>query len=481
MAQLTAPAPTDLLAATYRQVRAGTEALAAPLSAEDQTVQSMPDASPTKWHRAHTSWFFETFLLEPLHRGYQVFHPAYTFLFNSYYEQVGARHPRPQRGVVSRPGIAEIAAYRRHVDEAMAELLARTLSPDTVDLVALGVQHEQQHQELLLMDIKHALSCNAMLPAYEPRQTSSGQVRGCGAGAPQLGASPENDASAQVQRSPQMQRSPQVQRSFDGEAAAPVQAAEPKIPPLSWDEHRGGLVAIGHGDEHAFCFDNELPRHQEWLAPYAMASRPATCGEWVEFIEDGGYLRPELWLSDGWGAVHAGGWRAPLYWTDVEGHWEVFTLHGRQALDLAEPVCHVSYYEADAFARWSGARLPTEAEWEAAAAGEVSSGAPRAGASPGDGTWASVVGALHPRPMGPRAPFAGDVWQWTQSAYSPYPGYRPAAGAVGEYNGKFMVNQYVLRGGSCVTPMGHARVTYRNFFPASARWSFSGVRLAADR
>ncbi len=524
VAQLTAPVPIDVLAQAYQQVRSGTEALAAPLSAEDQTVQSMADASPTKWHRAHTSWFFETFLLEASHAGYQVFHPAFTFLFNSYYEQVGARHPRPQRGVVSRPGIAEIAAYRRHVDAAMADLLASRPPPETRGLVELGLHHEQQHQELLLMDVKHALSCNALLPVYAPGPVD------------------------------------------------PFGAVPAEVPALSWDEHHGGPVSIGHREHQGFCFDNELPRHQVLLAPFAMASRPVTCGEWVDFVEDGGYLRPELWLSDGWGAVQSGGWTAPLYWTDVDGHWEVFTLHGRRPLHLAEPVCHVSYYEADAFARWAGARLPTEAEWEAVAtagtisdAGAGASGAADAAAlpaatglsspgatpfsqptapfspatgptspgtgptfpgtgptSPGTGptspstgptspargpsfpsgmtpasgtevpkpeavpdppahAWASVVGALHPRPVGSSAPLAGDVWQWTQSAYSPYPGYRPAPGAVGEYNGKFMVNQYVLRGGSCVTPWGHTRVTYRNFFPASARWPFAGVRLAADR
>ncbi|MDA8269425.1 MAG: ergothioneine biosynthesis protein EgtB [Actinomycetota bacterium] len=430
------------LATRYRAVRAATEALAAPLSAEDQTVQSMPDVSPTKWHRAHTAWFFETFLLEPSCSGYQVFHPAFGHLFNSYYEQVGSQYPRPRRGVVSRPGIAEIAAYRRHVDAGMAELLAGCVGAGQAALVELGVQHEQQHQELLLMDIKHVLSCNPMCPAYMP----------------------VSDRSATV---------PAVEH-----VAA------------TWLEHPGGMIEIGHdstvdvgsgGD--GFCFDNELPRHATFLAPFALASRPVTCGDWLAFIGDGGYRRPELWLSEGWAAVQSGGWGAPLYWTRVDGGWDVFTLAGARAVDPAEPVCHVSYFEADAFARWAGARLPTEAEWEVAAVAEATAEPVPAvpGANvPGAGLD-TVFPALHPRPVAGRSPLMGDVWQWTQSAYSPYPGYRPAEGAVGEYNGKFMVNQYVLRGGCCVTPIGHARIPYRNFFPASARWPFAGVRLAADR
>jgi len=424
--------PVDTVRARYRTVRLGTEALAAPLSAEDQTVQSMPDTSPTKWHRAHTSWFFETFLLEPQVPDYEVFHPAYGFLFNSYYEQVGARFPRPQRGVVSRPGIADIAAYRRYVDAAMDDLLAAVLEPEVLDLVELGLQHEQQHQELLLMDIKHALSCNPILPAYQA------------APAPGVGSEPE--------------------------------------PPFRWLQFEGGLVETGH-ETSGFCFDNELPRHRSHLAPFAVASRPVTCGEWKRFVEDGGYRRPELWLSDGWATVTAQGLTAPLYWMPADGRWDVFTLHGARPVDPAEPVCHVSYYEADAYARWAGARLPTEAEWEVAARFDIDDRAcdADAGSPPGLGRYEAVVPALHPRRLGSRVPLMGDVWQWTQSSYSPYPGYRPAAGAVGEYNGKFMVNQYVLRGGSCLTPTGHARLTYRNFFPASARWPVTGVRLAADR
>ncbi len=413
---------TDLLTTTgdrtitdrFFATRALTESLAAPLSAEDQTVQSMPDVSPTKWHRAHTSWFFETFLLGPKLPGYQPFHPAFGYLFNSYYEGVGARYPRHDRGLVSRPGIEEVAAYRRSVDESMAELLDER-GPDVAPLVELGIQHEQQHQELLLMDIKHVLSRNPLLPAYDDLRT--------------------------------------------------IPAAE--SPPLTWTEVAAGLAEIGHcGD--TFSFDNELPRHPVHIGAYALADRPVTCGEWSAFIDDGGYHRPELWLSDGWATVQAERWEAPLYWSVVDGEWREFTLGGPADLNPGQPVCHVSYYEADAFARWSGHRLPTEAEWEVMAARH-----------PVGGHFLDRS-VLHPSPSTTdRGPF-GDVWQWTASAYSPYPGFQPAAGAVGEYNGKFMVNQHVLRGGSCVTPPGHVRTTYRNFFPPAARWAFSGLRLARD-
>ncbi len=420
------------LALRYREVRAATEALAAPLSAEDQTVQSMPDVSPTKWHRAHTTWFFETFVVEPRGPSYRVFHPAFGFLFNSYYETVGSRHPRPERGLLSRPGIEEVARYRRHVDQAMDRLLMDERQAEVLDLVELGLHHEQQHQELMVMDIKHVLSRNPLHPAY----SEPGALR----------------------------RNPR-----------PVEKT-------GWIEHRGGLVSIGaHG--RAFSFDNERPRHRVHLLPFALAQRPVTCGEWLEFMDDGGYERPELWLSEGWAMVQAEGWRAPLYWSApspwaFEGdrlapdEWHVFTLHGLRPVDPAESLCHVSLYEADAFARWAGARLPTEAEWEVVATEKASA------------VWPEHPGVakdpLHPRRVDEQPGFLGDVWEWTQSAYSPYPGFRPAAGAVGEYNGKFMVNQYVLRGGCCATPPGHIRVTYRNFFPASARWCFAGLRLARD-
>jgi ergothioneine biosynthesis protein EgtB len=377
----------------------------------------MPDVSPTKWHRAHTSWFFETFLLEPSLAGYRSFHPAFAYLFNSYYEGVGARYPRPRRGVVSRPGVAEVAKYRAHVDEAMARLLGRGLTPELDDLVELGLHHEQQHQELLLMDIKHVLSCNPLQPAY---------------------------------------------------ATVTVSPPTPQTP-VRWIGHEGGLVEIGHSGP-GFAFDNESPRHAVHLEPFELAGRPVTCGEWMAFVADGGYDRPDLWLSDGWATSQAEEWEAPLYWFRVVDDWWLFTLGGPQLVDPAEPVCHVSYYEADAFARWSGARLPTEAEWETVAA-----------AQPGDpdGNFLDFT-VLHPRPSDGTGSFFGDVWQWTSSAYSPYPGFQPAPGAVGEYNGKFMVNQYVLRGGCCVTPPDHIRAAYRDFFPPAARWAFSGLRLARD-
>ncbi len=431
MADLVTVGTAAELAVRYRSVRAATEALAAPLSAEDQTVQSMPDVSPTKWHRAHTSWFFEEFLLAGRLAGYQVFHPTFGYLFNSYYEQVGARHPRPERGLLSRPGVAEVAAYRHHVDGGMAELLAQGLDPATEALVELGLEHEQQHQELLLMDIKHVLSCNPLDPAYAA--------------------------------------------AADGPAAG-------SVPPLDWLEQPGGLVECG-ADGDGFAFDNERPRHQVVLRPFALASRPVTCGEWLEFMEAGGYHRPELWLADGWAVRTGQRWEAPGYWRRDGSQWRLFTLSGVREVVAAEPVCHVSYYEADAYARWAGARLPTEAEWEVAAMAEGAE-APVAAdpsAHPPPAGLEATVAALHPRPVGRRAALMGDVWQWTQSAYLPYPGFRPAAGAVGEYNGKFMVNQQVLRGGCCLTPIGHARPTYRNFFPAAARWPVTGLRLAVDR
>jgi ergothioneine biosynthesis protein EgtB len=397
--------------------RALTESLAAPLSAEDQTVQSMPDVSPTKWHRAHTTWFFETFLLAARVEGYQPVHPAYGYLFNSYYEGVGARYPRHDRGQLSRPGIGEIAAYRESVDQAMASLLDGPADEATTALVELGIQHEQQHQELLLMDIKHVLSRNPLLPAYD--------------------------------------------------AVCPAPAAPTGV--TSWTEVGGGVERVGH-DGDGFSFDNERPRHPVYVSPFALADRAVTCGEWQAFIDDGGYHRPELWLSDGWATVQSERWEHPLYWTEIDGEWHEFTLGGPITVNPGQPVCHVSYYEADAFARWAGHRLPTEAEWEVVAARH-----------PVEGHFLDQA-RLHPTPAGPGSapgPF-GDVWQWTSSAYSPYPGFEPAAGAVGEYNGKFMVNQYVLRGGSCVTPAGHARTSYRNFFPPSARWVFAGLRLARN-
>jgi ergothioneine biosynthesis protein EgtB len=406
----------------YAEVRATTETLAAPLSPEDQTVQSMPDVSPTKWHRAHTTWFFETFLLEAQCPSYRAFHREFGFLFNSYYETVGARHPRAERGVLTRPGAAEVSAYRGHVDSAMAEF-ARSLGPAQSSvraLVELGLHHEQQHQELMLMDIKHVFSRNPLAPAYHE--------------------------SCHRDRVP-----------------SPAS--------LRWTAFDGGLIEIGADADRSFCFDNETPRHRVWLEPFCIANRLVTCGEWIEFIDDGGYRTPSLWLSDGWATVERERWEAPLYWRDDGDERHVFTLAGPKPLDPAEPVVHVSYFEADAFARWSGARLPTEAEWEHVAAR----------VHPEAGNFVST-GHLHPTPapaVDGVTQLFGDAWEWTASAYLPYPGFAPCAGAVGEYNGKFMSGQMVLRGGCCVTPDGHVRPSYRNFFYPHQRWMFAGVRLAA--
>ncbi len=413
--------PRGERSARYLAIRRATRALAAPLSAEDCAIQSMPDASPVKWHLAHAAWFFETFLLEPHLRGYRPLEPAYRMLFNSYYNAVGEKHPRPERGMLSRPGLGEILVYRDHVDAAMLAMLDAELSPEVAGLVELGLQHEQQHQELILTDAKHLLSRNPLKPAYSKLWPLT-----------------------------------------------PIRAREPR-----WIELAGGLHEIGHAGE-GFCFDNETPRHRVWLEPLRIASHPVTNGDFADFIEDGGYRRPELWLAAGWEAVTTRAWQAPLYWERRDGRWYVFTLHGEMPVDRNSPACHVSFFEADAFARWAGARLPGEAEWELAAR-EL----PRAG---------NFVesGALHPLalreapPEGALAQAFGDVWEWTRSDYAPYPGFKPAAGAVGEYNGKFMSGQYVLRGGSCVTPSAHIRATYRNFFPPEARWQFSGLRLARD-
>ena len=406
----------------YASVRAATVALAAPLSAEDCAIQSMPDASPVKWHLAHTSWFFETFVLEEHAVGYRPYRPAFRMLFNSYYNAVGEKHPRPQRGLLSRPSLAEVLAYRAHVDAAMIELLQsdEATRRATAQIVELGLNHEQQHQELILTDVLHMLSCNPLAPAYS------------------------TDAS---------------------------DSAETTAAPLTWIGFAGGLVELGH-DGSGFAFDNETPRHRHYLERFAVASRPVTNGEYLAFIADEGYRRPELWLSEGWDWVSAGHADAPLYWRRNGGGWRQFTLHGELPVDPAAPVCHVSLFEADAYARWAGARLPTEGEWETAA-----SGARRDGHFVEDG----VLRALPATRAGDAlTQLFGDVWEWTQSSYAPYPGFRPAAGAVGEYNGKFMCNQYVLRGGSFATPRSHIRSTYRNFFPAFARWQFTGFRLARD-
>jgi ergothioneine biosynthesis protein EgtB len=390
---------------SYQQIRQISEKICQPLEIEDYTIQSMPDVSPPKWHLAHTTWFFETFLLLPYLPDYQVFHPQFGYLFNSYYEAVGARHPRHHRGILSRPTVAEVYQYRGHVDRAMQILLSNIPEhPNLVDLVTLGLHHEQQHQELLLTDIKHILALNPLHPVYR------------------------HDLQDNLATTEHI---------------------------FEWLNHPGGLYSIGHtGTE--FAFDNESPRHQVYVPDYQLGSRLVTNGEYLEFVQAGGYKEAKYWL-------------APLYWESIDNKWWLMTLGGLQQLNIQAPVCHVSFYEADAYATWKGKRLPTEAEWEVATVNF------------------SQVGNfldsdyLHPLPTeNLNHQFFGDVWEWTQSAYLPYPGFKIADGAIGEYNGKFMCNQMVLRGGSCVTSANHIRPTYRNFFPPSTRWQFSGIRLASD-
>ncbi len=408
-APLPAAAGREPVAARFGEVRAATLALAATLTPEDQCVQSMPDASPTKWHLAHTSWFFEAVVLGPQASGYEPFDPAFARLFNSYYESLGPRHPRPQRGLLTRPSLDRVHAYRAHVDAAMQAFIREAGEATwgaVAPLVELGLQHEQQHQELIATDILHAFSCNPLLPAWRPQEQPALRLAG-------------------------------------------------STPPLRWLSHPGGVVEIGHAGD-GFAFDNETPRHPVLLQPFQLADRLVSCGEFLDFIEDGGYARASHWLSDGWAAVQAQGWGAPAYWLAPgdprapADHWQVFGPAGVQALDPAAPVAQLSFYEASAYADWAGARLPTEFEWEA---------------------MADAPGITQ---------MTGHAWQWTRSSYDPYPGFRPLSGAVSEYNGKFMVGQQVLRGGSVVTPPGHARRTYRNFFPPAARWQFSGLRLAKD-
>ena len=387
--------PAPGLGGRFTETRAASVALSAPLSDEDCGAQSMPDASPVKWHLAHTTWFFETFILERFEPGFKPFHQAFRVLFNSYYNGVGEKHPRPQRGLLTRPSLSDVLEYRRNVDERMKALLERGIPAEVLALAGLGLQHEQQHQELMLTDILHLLSMNPLFPAYEPN------------------------------------------------APLGVNAG-----PLVWHEFDGGIGHIGHEGED-FCFDNETPRHRQFLEPYQLASRLVTNSEYLAFIEDGGYDEPSFWLSEGWEFLRAQGISRPLYWHHIGGQWREFSLRGLAPLQGQVPALHLSYFEASAYAQWAGARLPTEAEWEHA----VSSNR-----------------ALEQ--------MFGTAWQWTSSAYAPYPGFLAAPGAIGEYNGKFMVNQYVLRGSSLATPREHSRATYRNFFPANARWQFSGIRLA---
>ena len=400
----------------YRAIRQASLGLCAPLTVEDHSLQAMPDASPAKWHLAHTTWFFETFLLSEHLPGYKPVNPAYRSLFNSYYNAVGDRPLRGLRHVLSRPTLGEVQAYRAYVDEAMERMLVRELTSGVTDLVELGLNHEQQHQELILTDVKYGLAANPLRPAYRE-----------------------------------------------------VSAETPRVAPLMrWQAFPEGVYSVGF-EGGGFCFDNEGPRHNVYLAPFRLASRLVTNGEYLEFMRDHGYGTASLWLSDGWDAVRENQWGAPLYWEMREGEWWHCTLHGMRPVHADEPVCHVSYYEADAFARWAGARLATEFEWEVAS--QVCAVA---------GNFVETE-ALHPQVAYESAGLTqmfGDVWEWTGSAYLAYPGYRPAAGAVGEYNGKFMCNQMVLRGGSCATPQSHMRPTYRNFFPPQARWQFMGIRLA---
>ena len=422
-----AETPASGLARRFQQIRSQTERLVAPLSAEDCQLQSMPDASPAKWHLAHVTWFFETFILERLEPGFKPFDGSFRVLFNSYYNGVGEPYPRPQRGLISRPSLQEVLAYRMQVNERMLALLAAPGAPaeKLTQLITLGLQHEQQHQELLLTDIQHALSFNPQHPAYAPRR--------------------------QPTRLP-----PQ---------------------PLRWHRYNGGLVQHGFdaAQDGGFAFDNETPRHPVYLAPFELASRLVTNGEMMAFIAESGYRRPELWLAMGWDWVTSGQRDKPLYWQGEAGSCRHFTLQGLADVDPNAPVCHLSYFEADALARWAGARLPTEFEWELAARA-----LPAADRPPGN---FAETAAFHPLPQQKASPDApcqmlGDAWEWTQSSYQPYPGYRPWEGVVGEYNGKFMCGQLVLRGGSCATPQSHIRASYRNFFPPQAQWQFSGVRLA---
>ena len=415
----------NALAFHFKRTRTQTEILVKPLSAEDCQLQSMPDASPAKWHLAHLTWFFETFILEKYEANFKPFDASFRVLFNSYYNGIGDKHPRAQRGLISRPTLADVMAYRQAVDERVLTILNENLNdPELTQLITLGLHHEQQHQELLLTDIKHALSMNPTQPPYAKRW--------------------------------------------------PLSSIAPQ--PMVWHRYAGGLVE--HGFDIAkggFAFDNETPRHRVYVAPFAVSSRLVTNGDFLAFMADGGYRRPELWLSLGWDWVQAGQHALPLYWQAQQSGYVNFTLQGLVDVDPNTPACHLNYFEADAFARWSGARLPTEFEWELAAS-QIK--------TPCSSNFVEST-AYHPMPLQhanneqPSQLF-GDVWEWTQSNYNPYPGYRPWEGLVGEYNGKFMCNQFVLRGGSCATPQSHIRASYRNFFPPDARWQFSGLRLARN-
>ena len=418
----------EYLIESYKTVRDFSATLAGPLQIEDYVIQSMPDVSPTKWHLAHTSWFFETFVLSKSRSDYKSPNPQYAYLFNSYYVQAGERHLRPKRGLISRPTVEETYNYRNHVDEYMIEFMENSEESawkDIAPVIEIGIHHEQQHQELILTDIKHVLSENPLRPVY---------------------VAPGPDS-----------------RGSDGG----------KRPESKWIEFQGGVHSIGH-EQGGFGYDNEYPKHKVYLEPFSLQSSLVTNGEYMEFMEDGGYRAPELWLSEGWATVEESGWEAPFYWESAQGRRREFSLRGMRDIDPGEPACHLSYFEADAYARWVGARLPTEAEWESAAS-ELAV----------EGNFVDDM-QFHPAALeqgshnGSLRQMFGDVWEWTSSPYTSYPGFKTLPGALGEYNGKFMCNQYVLRGGSCATSKSHIRKTYRNFFPPAARWQFMGLRLAKD-
>jgi ergothioneine biosynthesis protein EgtB len=416
-----ASTPKHRISSEYARIRSASEALCKPLSIEDYGIQTMPDVSPLKWHLAHTSWFFEILILKPYLPGYAEFHPLYALLFNSYYNSLGNQHPRPERGMLSRPTVAEVYRYRAHVDEHMARLLAPgdgAQWDQVAALTQLGLQHEQQHQELMLTDIKHVFAYNPLRPAYRELNVIHAK----------------------------------------------------QAPELKWMDFAGGVTSIGH-QGWGFAYDNESPRHKVYLNDFQIASRPVTNGEYIAFIDAGGYRRPEYWLSDAWKMLNENGWQAPLYWERIDGAWWHMTLGGLRRVDEHAPVCHVSQYEASAYALWAGARLPTEAEWETAAVDLPAEGNLR------DADLLQPMAAVG---GGALRQMFGDVWEWTRSAYAPYPGYRTVAGPLGEYNGKFMSSQLVLRGGSCATPADHIRASYRNFFYPGDRWQFSGFRLARD-
>ncbi len=431
MSATTSPILQATLAKRFSDARQQTMNICEPLTPEDMMVQSCPEASPAKWHLAHTTWFFESFVLREFLPDYRVFNADFAWLFNSYYESFSAFPEKRLRSSFSRPGLDEVLRYREHVDAAMERLLAREPEAEALRRIELGANHEEQHQELLFTDILHAFFTNPLRPKYRERGTKG-------------------------------------PREQEGKAAR-------RSPMMEFREFEGGLRDVGH-EGRGFCFDNELPRHRVWLEQYALANRLVTCGEYAEFLADGGYRKPELWLSAGWDAVKANGWRAPLYWTEKDGAWSVFTLRGELPLEQLEatPVGQVSFYEADAYTRWAGRRLPTEFEWEAAAEGQ-----PVGGNLLDSGRLMPVSTELVQN-RDPTKWCFGDCWQWTASAYLGYPGFRPLNGALGEYNGKFMSGQMVLRGGSCVTPAGHIRASYRNFFPPETRWQFSGIRLACS-